>query len=184
MSFDRETKRACLKNEDSLEYTESGAVERKGIDNELLDANKNIIEMRDYDENMVKDICNKIYTENPKDAVYLAEKHPETMKELLPLIPEYSRWDYAVSLMLSKNKDVSKAATELVVNQIYKDMKAAAAQEGQSCLAKWLPSIQTKKPHQRKIVFMIEKEMGLSHQGYRKLLASLRGHLKTCSANS
>lgn len=108
----------------------------------------------------------------------LAETHPDILCEVMPLIPEYSRWDYASELIMSKNPKVSKTAMNLVLNQLKSDIEAGKTGEGSiSLLAKWLPSVQSKKPEQRKLAHKIMKEAKLDFKGYRKMLTGLREKL-------
>ena len=159
-----------------------------------------------------EEICNKftrVYAENPLIATkllfqigdiregkgerhifnsclkFFAKEHPEILKSLLPLIPEYTRWDYAIKLCVCGNREVEKLARKMVVDQIEEDKKNAKEDKSISLCAKWMPSIQSKKPEDRKLALKLEKELGMegNHKAYRKLLSELRGHLNIIEKN-
>lgn len=189
------------KSEDNMALTENGAVVYASMLDELVDFNADIMPMRNYTPEQLMDKFAGVYAANPKDAVkclfqigdiregkgerrtfnicmdYLAEAHPEILKSLMPLIPEYTRWDYLSRLMLSKNKNVAEKAKEIVVKQLNDDIEAEKNGKSVSLLAKWLPSIQSKDKAERKIAFKLEAAMGFDHKAYRKMLSTLRGKL-------
>ena len=108
---------------------------------------------------------------------FLEQEHPKILKELLPHIPEYTRWDYAIRLVASKNEEIAKATKKMVVNQLKEDKENLAKEKPISLCAKWMPSIQSKKPADRKLALKLEKALKLDHKGYRKLLSDLRDKL-------
>lgn len=187
------------KSVDNMTLTENGAITYKSMGDTLVDLNNEVMALRNKEPKEIQEKFQAAYAEDPKAATkwlfhlgdiregkgerrtfnicmdYMAKQHPEITKELLPLIPEYTRWDYAVRLMQSTSKPVADKAADFVVKQIKKDQSAKRGE--QSLLAKWLPSIQTKKPGERKIVFAIENRLGLDHKGYRKMLSRLRQNL-------
>lgn len=52
-----------------------------------------------------------------------------------------------------------------------------------SLLAKWLPSIQTKKPEDRKVIKALENALGINHAQYRQALSAIRPSLNILERN-
>lgn len=117
---------------------------------------------------------------------WLVAAHPAVATEVLSLIPEYTRWDYLVRQTISANETVSKYATDIVINQFSKDIAMLnRVQENKeedkktdiSLLAKWMPSLQTKKEFDKLIVRHLLKSLHMQEREYRKALSSLRAYL-------
>ena len=193
--------KTLLKSDDNKTLTENGAVAYKSIGDKLVDLDASVMSLRNATAEEVMEKFHAVYSENPENAIiwmfmvgdiregkgerdtfnrcmdFLVKHNPKVVGSLLPLIPEYTRWDYATRLMLSDDDYVSRKAEDLVVEQLREDIAAVEAGKNPSLLAKWLPSIQTKKAGQRRIVFKIEKQMGLDHKSYRKTISHLRDYL-------
>ena len=191
---------------DNQTLTQNGALTYRSSGSALVDFNARATEFRHADSAEIARAAGWAYAEDPLLAVklffqtgdirfgkgerhifhactdYLAANHPMVALELLPLIPEYTRWDYLVRLALSENKDVSKEATRLVAEQFHRDLEAARSlKEGEtaqiSLLAKWMPSLQTKKLDQMGLVRHFLKALRMKERDYRHALSTLRGHL-------
>lgn len=193
--------KTLLKSDDNKTLTENGAIAYKSIGDKLVDLDASVMSLRNATAEEVMDKFHAVYSENPENAIiwmfmigdiregkgerdtfnrcmdFLVKHHAKVVGSLLPLIPEYTRWDYATRLMLSDDDYVSKKAEDFVIEQLREDLTAVEEGKNPSLLAKWLPSIQTKKAGQRRIVFKIEKRMGFDHKSYRKAISQLRGHL-------
>lgn len=193
--------KTLLKSDDNKTLTENGAIAYKSIGDKLVDLDASVMSLRNATAEEVMDKFHAVYSENPENAIiwmfmvgdiregkgerdtfnrcmdFLVKHHPKVVGSLLPLIPEYTRWDYATRLMLSDDDYVSKKAEDFVIEQLREDLIAVEAGKNPSLLAKWLPSIQTKKAGQRRIVFKIEKRMGFDHKSYRKAISQLRSLL-------
>ena len=102
---------------------------------------------------------------------FLAANEPEITKAILPLIPEYSRWDYVANLVTTPVRD---DAIALIKSQLEEDMKALSEDKPVSLLAKWLPSINASKKETIKKALIISQALGMDKKTYRKTLASLR----------
>ncbi len=172
----------------------------------LVDFNARATEFRNADKDVINNAAVKAYAENPVDFVklmfqtgdirggkgerhifntcmdWLVAAHPAIAYEVLALIPEYTRWDYLVRQTVSDNKEISKRASEIVVKQFQSDMQIVKnAKEREhvniSLLAKWIPSLQTKKIEDRKVVRHLLRCLGLREREYRKALSMLRSYL-------
>ena len=119
---------------------------------------------------------------------WLIANHPLVALEVLPLIPEYTRWDYLVRLTVSENREIADSATALVTAQFHKDLEVLRnSQDAQndkksapvqiSLLAKWMPSLQVKKADQKVVVRHLLKALHMQEREYRHALAQLRNHL-------
>ena len=192
---------------DNKTLTENGAVTYAGFGDKLIDLNNAVMTLRNKSDNEVKRLFEEVYNEDPKSAVkwlfqvgdiregkgerrtfnlgmdFLSENHPDVAIQMIPLIPEYARYDYATRLIRSDNKEVADAALKFTVDQVKADRDALKNNGSPSLLAKWLPSIQTKDKEERKIAFAIEKTMGLDHKQYRKMLSEIRDHLNIIEKN-
>lgn len=181
--------------------TENGATVYATTGTARTDFFARATEFRNKPAQEVAEALSKAFNEDPIDAVVLAfqlgdiregkgertsfkaclswlgNEHPEIMKELLPHVAEYSRWDYATELIMSRNSDTASAATNLVVNQLKEDLCALKKGEAVSLLAKWLPSVQSKKPEQRKLAHKIMNATKMDFKHYRKTLGALRDRL-------
>lgn len=93
----------------------------------------------------------------------LGAHYPQELDKLLPLIPEYGRWD---DIFHVTNVDF----IELFSNQIEKDL----ATDKPSLLAKWLPSENTSSIKTRKLARALRKYLGFSSKTYRTILSDLR----------
>lgn len=96
----------------------------------------------------------------------LSNYHKEDTEKLLPLIPDYGRWD---DLFYLDNVEIDK----LIAEQIKKDIKS----EKPSLLAKWMPSENAGKKS-KELARKVRKYLGYSSKNYRKLLADLRKKIK------
>lgn len=93
---------------------------------------------------------------------HLAHTYPEVMSSLIPLIPEYGRWDDLL-LFVSPNNEV--APCESVTLSVI----SSALRSGDALCAKWMPR---EKSSKGAVARKIRKYMGLSPKAYRKLLAN------------
>lgn len=191
---------------DNLVRSANNALEYASTGSAMVDFNARATEFRNADAEVIIDAAIKAYAENPVDFVklmfqtgdirggkgerhtfntcmdWLVEGHPLIAAEVLALIPEYTRWDYLVRQVISLNKEISTYATEIVINQFRADMQAVnSVKDGEavniSLLAKWMPSLQTKKSEDKKVVRHLLKKLNMQEREYRKSLSLLRKHL-------
>lgn len=190
----------------NLVYSANGALEYGTTGSELVDFNARATEFRNAPKEVIIDAAVKAYAEDPEKFVklifqtgdirggkgerrvfnicmdWLANSHSKVLAEVLELIPEYTRWDYLIRQTVSDNKEISDIATDIVVRQLNKDIEAVTyASETEvaniSLLAKWMPSLQTKKASDKVLVRHLLKSLHMQEREYRKVLSLLRGHL-------
>lgn len=93
---------------------------------------------------------------------FLAKSHPEVVRELVPHLPEYGRWD---DLLVLLDTPVENEVLELI-------RKALA--EGDELCAKWMPR---ENKSQGEIAKYLMARFGLSPKKYRQMLSGLSGGL-------
>ena len=148
--FYAEAKKTQNKSKDNMMLTENGAVVYSSIGSEMVDFEFSVNSLRNKSKEEIYDKIKKAYAENPElttkmifqigdvregkgerhifDACleFLANEHPKILRELLPLIPEYTRWDHAIRLATNKNPMIAKTARKFVADQIAEDKKNLA----------------------------------------------------------
>lgn len=91
---------------------------------------------------------------------------------LIPLIPEYGRFDDLIHI--TYNTPFFKSAVAYLAAQLLFDLRS----KNPSLCAKWMPSENASSNETHKIANAIRIEMGMSHKEYRQLLSFLRGRLR------
>ena len=187
-----------LLEEHNLSRTENGAFGYRTTGKELLDLNFAVSSLR---REMPQEIQNrfwKAYYEAPVLAVKwlffardirggmgerrlfrvllsaLACNKPEVVRPLLPLVPEYGRWDDLWSLL---GTPLHQDVLNLVSTQWKEDLSHLATGDSVSLLAKWLPSPNASAKETKYRAKQIYTALGLSERDYRKNLSTLRGKL-------
>ena len=187
-----------LLEEHNLSRTENGAFGYRTTGKELLDLNFAVSSLR---REMPQEIQNrfwKAYYEAPVLAVkwlffardirggmgerrlfrvllsVLANEKPEVARPLLPLVPEYGRWDDLWSLL---GTPLHQDVLNLVSTQWKEDLSHLTTGDSVSLLAKWLPSPNASAKETKYRAKQIYTALGLSERDYRKNLSTLRGKL-------
>ena len=150
-----------LHNEYNTSVTENGAVGYRTSGKALLDLNFAVSSFRAASPEKIAEQFVKAYYEDANLALrwlfyagdvrqglgerrlfrtimlYLAQSHIEIARALLPLIPEYSRWDIVVAMVDSPLAD---EAVEMIQSQLQQDNINREKGISISLCAKWLPS--------------------------------------------
>lgn len=177
--------------------TENGAVGYKTTQHPLVDLNFMVSSLRWYSEEMIVKEFVKTYFESPKYAVkwlfflrdilegmgerrtfrvcmkYLAQSHGEIARAVLPLIPEYGRFD---DLLVFLDTDLCEETCNLIKLQLEEDRKSMEQSKPISLLAKWLPSVNTSSKETRRKARYLAGKLGMNERAYRKMLAALRDY--------
>ena len=98
----------------------------------------------------------------------------EAVRGVLPLIPEYGRWDDLLALLFSS---VMEDVLEIVVQQFKEDQRNHAKGRPISLLAKWLPSVSVRSPEQKVKLELVMNALKMRPVTYRKVLSKLRRSL-------
>ena len=104
----------------------------------------------------------------------LAGSEPKLAKALLPLIPEYTRWD---NLVLLLNTELCDDVAQIIKTQLDADIKNKSKGKQVSLLAKWLPSINATSAETRALAKQIISKLGMTAKQYRQTLSDLRKHI-------
>jgi hypothetical protein len=103
----------------------------------------------------------------------------ETVIPLLPLIPEYGRWDDLIAMLEHPRQSVRDAVYGILRTQWNRDIENFKMDRPISLLAKWLPSIRKVNADKVKLAKKLSREcFRLKEPEYRRGLSCLREHLK------
>lgn len=175
--------------------TENGAIGYVTTGKDLLDLNFKASSLRNMSDKEVANLFFKAFYENKllaikwlfflrdregmgerksfRTIIYaLNKEHPEIVKELISLIPEYGRWDDLYCLM---DGELKNDVVDFIRNQLEVDLLNFIKDEPISLLAKWLPKESTKT--YKKLYKVLLKELKMSPSSYRKLTSTLRKYL-------
>ncbi|MDE7416611.1 MAG: DUF2828 family protein [Lachnospiraceae bacterium] len=187
-----------LNNEYNTSVTENGAVGYRTSGKALLDLNFAVSSFRTAPPETIAEQFVKAYYEDPKLAIrwlfyagdvreglgerrlfktimiYLAQSHIELARALMPLIPEYSRWDIVVALMDSPLAD---EAVGMIQRQLQEDSINKEKGISISLCAKWLPSENASSGSTKQMARMLAKRLSMTSRQYRQMLSSYRQYL-------
>lgn len=103
---------------------------------------------------------------------WLSKEHPEDVRKLYTLVPEYGRYD---DLWYStKNTEVFKNTLALIEDQLALDLDSTTP----SLLAKWLPSENASSKETKSMAKIIMKGLDLTSKEYRQDLTKLRERIR------
>ena len=195
---------SCLKaetndGENNISVTENGALGYRTTGRALLDLNFAVSSLRtrpDMDvtgmfaaacaEDLDMAIVWMFMSRDPRGGMgerrlfrlcfrYLAREFPEKAVKLVPLIPEYGRWDDAVDLYFNvMNGAVRDALFNLISARLNEDLVALRDNRPVSLCAKWLPSENTSSRSTRADAREMQRRLGVTPRRYRVMLSSLR----------
>ena len=185
---------------ENMQYTSNGAIAYKSTGSALLDINTSIVALRSESDGKVIEMFRKAYKENPRLAIrwlfYAADVREgqgerrlfrlclkdmmnnggaQIVANLVPLIPEYSRWDYIYTIM--DNPITNSAVRNLVRSQWKSDMANMKANKPISLMSKWLASATSHSKDTRKRGLKTMDMLGLTEREYRKGLSAMRKYL-------
>ncbi len=185
-------------SEDNLSVTENGARGFKSTGKALVDINFAVSSLRGADDDTIISKFSAACAENLDLAImwlffardirggmgerrlfrvclkYLAREFPDKVRNVLPLVPEYGRWDDVMCLLDSKVQD---DVAQMVKKQLAQDAENCIQNKPISLLAKWMPSINASSSSRRELAEVLAKKIGLQPMVYQKTLASLRSYL-------
>lgn len=206
MSFLKDME-AVLNEDYNNSTTENGAKGYRTTGKALLDFNFKVASYRNKSEDEIVKDFNKVLYEDKLTAMkflffirdreeglgerrlfrviikHLANTEPEIIKEVLPLVAEYGRYDDLLELF---NTPLEKDVIKLFELQTIKDIDNLQINKPVSLLAKWLPSINASNVNTKEKAKRIIKQWGLAEKQYRKTLSVLREYIdvterKMCS---
>ena len=199
MSNFMESLKTSLDNSDhNVSTTANGALGYRTTGSALLDLNFSVSSMRSKDDEELITKFMQAYYENSFLTIkwlffardireglgerrlfrviinHLANEYPDMVKDLIPYISEYGRWDDLTDLLLTPCCD---ATVDCIGKQLDSDYRNMTSGNPVSIMAKWLPSITTTSKRSVAAARHLATRLGLSESRYRKILSALRKHI-------
>ena len=131
--------------DDNKILTENGAVAYASAGDSLVDFSYSASNLRNKSPEQIMALFERCYIDNPMLATkmmfqmgdvregkgerrtfntclrYMAAAHPEICKAILPLVPEYTRWDHVAEMTICGVPAVEKFARQMMADQLRKD---------------------------------------------------------------
>ena len=179
--------------------TDNGALVHRTSTHPLLDMNFAVSSLRSASED---EICRMFWlavNEDPKHALkwlfftrdvrgglgerrlfrtvmqYMVASDPDLIHALIPLVPEYGRWDDLWCLL---DTDARDDVVKFTAKQFKTDLEALKSGASVSLLGKWLPSANTSSSKTRRYANMMCSAIGMTPRMYRKALSALREKIR------
>ena len=191
---------------ENMTHTENGALVRKSLNDDILDLFSVLGAMRIRSEEEIQNKFEKAFHANANLAIrmlfytgdirgglgerrtfriclkWLANNSPEVVLANLHLIPFYNRWD---SLFVLLDTPCQEAVADFIAWQLINDMDNYLLGNGEkvSLLAKWMPSENASSQKTRKLARKLMTLIGFTAREYRKVLTTLRKHLRVVEAD-
>lgn len=186
-------------NSKRMSVTQNGALAYASSGSHLLDFHYEMSAFRDMDTAEFMKWFARAYNEDPMLAIkeafyagdirlgmgerltfrrcmqYICTWHPEIAKAIIPLVPEYNRWDSVLTFY--RVEKTSPTAVELIKNQLKEDIENANNGRPISLCAKWLPSVNASSFKTVVLAKELADDLGMTERRYRKLLSKLRSYL-------
>lgn len=102
---------------------------------------------------------------------YLANISPKVVEQMIPLIPEYGRFD---DLFVLLGTEAENALLDYLQKQLSEDLLNKKAGKSISLLGKWMPSINTSNEEARQTALYLANRLNMTNAEYRKTLSFLR----------
>ena len=209
MNFYEQINKTLADSDSNRSVTENGALGFKTTGRALLDLNFAVSSLRNAGEKEIEQKFAAALGDDRNTAIvwlffardaregmgerrlfrvcmrYLAREFPDTVRNLIPLVAEYGRWD---DLMVLLDTKVADEVLSLICNQLTIDMANCRNKKSISLLAKWMPSANTSSVDTVKKADQIRRFLNITPRQYRKMLSGLRRYLdvteRKMSANS
>lgn len=184
-----------LAGDTNLTYTENGAVTNISSQDPIVDFFGLAGAMRDTPDKAA-DLFEKAFRAEPLTAVrtlfYLRDVRggqgerdvfrrcftrlgnisPQHALGLLPLIPEYGRWDDLLHV------EAITDASKIIGRQLMQDLTLAEKGQPVSLLGKWLPSENASSPKTKALAKGLRMRLNMTPAGYRRALSQLRKQIR------
>ncbi len=194
MSFAEEMKKAGI-----FTRTENGAVALNTTGDACLDLFSTIGSLREADENRIHTLFSEAYQENPLFAtkiafyardirgglgerqtfrtllIYLANHHPEALKNNLDLIGVFGRYDDLYSLI---GTPLESAMWDTMKKQFLEDLENLKQGNAISLLAKWIKTADASSKQTRALGILTAQKLGYSVYEFKRLIRQMRKQIK------
>ncbi len=188
-----------LKEMTNRTKTENGAATLRSTGSECLDLFATIGAMRALPELEIENRFERAYAENPDLAMkilfyardirgglgeravfrtlltWLAYCETAALRQNLPLIAEYGRWDDLLELL---DTPAQHDAEAVLCRQFQADLLALQKGEAVSLLGKWLPSVNASSEETVRKAKMLARAFDMKESRYRKALTALRAEIR------
>ena len=183
----------------NLTRTENGAWGYKSTGNKLVDLNFAVASLRGKTDKEIYTRFREAFNENPVYAMRwlayasdvregLGERNlfrvcmidlakngqHNLVKQIVPMIPEYSRWDNLWPLLNTKAKN---SVLALIKKQMKSDNANYLANKSVSLMAKWLPSENASSKESYKYANIIMSYLKMNPKQYRQWLVRMRKYI-------
>lgn len=182
----------------NVSITENGAIGYETTGKNLLDLNFSVASLRNVSEAEIAERFYKAFLEDKNLAMRwlffardvrgglgerrlfravieaLSMEDPEVVKAIIPLVPEYGRYDDLWCLLDTPVKDV---VISFVAKQFESDITGLIDRKQISLLGKWAPSPSASSRETKRYAKIIAKGLGLTERDYRKGLSKIRKYL-------
>lgn len=184
-----------LRKEGSFTRTENGAVALKTTGDACLDLFSVIGALREADESRIQMLFAEAYKENPLFATkivfyardirgglgerktfrtllrYMAEKHPESLRNNLDLIGVFGRYDDLYCLI---NTPLENDMWTAMKKQFEEDLRNLQEGNAVSLLAKWIKTADASSESTRKLGILTAKKLGYPVYNFKRIVRSMR----------
>lgn len=106
---------------------------------------------------------------------YAADVYPDIVKQILPLIPEYGRYDDLYSFIGTK---LEEDMWNFISLQLDEDVSNMLEKKQVSLLAKWLKKADSSNPKTRKLGIYTAQKLHMSVYYYKRICKELRKYLE------
>ncbi len=199
MGFYNAMRNELLESDANVSITENGAVGYRSTGKSLLDINFAVASLRSATEQQIIQKFRQAFYEDKLLAMkwlfyardvrgglgerrlfraailWAANECPNIVKAVLPLIPEYGRYDDMWDLLC--DDELRPLVIKSVKSQLDDDIKNYKDGKSISLLAKWLPSANASSAITKRYAGTIRRGLGMSEREYRKMLSALRNYL-------
>lgn len=189
----------AARNEAKVTQTTNGMTAYNTTDNGLLDLFATIGALRNADSTRIESLFAEAYKEDPLIATkilfyardirgglgerrvfkillkYIAQIHPEVLKNNIRLIPEYGRWDDLYELI---GTPLQTDMWDVMREQFHLDEDALRNNEAPSLLGKWLKSVDSSSEESKQLGIRTARAFELSVYDYKRVVRALRKAIK------
>ncbi len=182
----------------NVSITENGAVGYRTTGKKLLDLNFAVASLRSTSEAEIANRFSKAFFEDKLTAMKwlfyardvrgglgerrlfravlldMAKTMPQYIKPIIPLVPEYGRWDDLWCLL---DTPVADDVMHHVSMQLTEDMHFYEQNQPISLLAKWMPRCKTSSKQTRRYAKILRCHLNMTERDYQHMLADLSRHL-------